>query len=122
MRRFSEIEFYFCYGCHYTEPLSTNSTASTITLCQSFVERLWGGDITKPTTKFDNCGFTVGGNIVIPSQKWNSAAAFFVDVLPPLFSGFNIMIASDDKNCFNIAQYHGVWALSAALLLVISIF
>ena len=106
-RRFSEIEFYFCYGCHYTEPRSTNSTASTITLCKSFAERLWGGDINSPTTKFDHCAFTVSGNIYIPSKRWANAAAFFAEVKPPLFSGFTINVATDDNNCFNKASQRG---------------
>ncbi|CAI2379373.1 unnamed protein product [Moneuplotes crassus] len=121
VRRFAEIEFYFCYGCHYTEPKSTNSTANTITLCKSFVERLWGSDINSPTEKFDHCGFKVGSNIEIPSKKWASASAFFADVLPPLFSGFSIQIADDDKNCFNTAPGHTLVALGVALVAYLTV-
>lgn len=46
-RKFSELELFFCYGCHYDEPSSTltTNTSKTITLCKDYAERLWGGDL-----------------------------------------------------------------------------
>ena len=57
-RKFSEMEQYFCYGCHYTEPTSTyvNENQKIIYICYDYAVRLWGGDLTQPTTQYDECG------------------------------------------------------------------
>ena len=100
-RRFDDLEFYFWVGCHSDQPMATNSTAKTLKLCKSFAERVWGTPLTSPTTQYDNWGFSVGGNIYIPSTRWSSAQAFFDEVKPPFFDSFSIVIATDDQNWFN---------------------
>jgi hypothetical protein len=47
LRKFSELELYYCYGCHYSEPTATlvNDTGNYIYLCQNYATRLWGGDL-----------------------------------------------------------------------------
>lgn len=83
------------------------------------MERFWGGDLTQKTTKFDHCGFKIGSNIYIPSTKWASAAAFFNDVKPPLFSDFKIVIAEDNQNCFNDSySYFGISAVAMFVTLL----
>ena len=116
-RRFPELEYYFCYGCHYTEPDSTDTTNKKIRLCKDFAERLWGEDIDKSTTKFDSCGFMVGGEVVIPSSKWADGNAFFAERLPPLFSDYTIEIVNGDEDCFNRAVQQGL-SLSMIVLAI----
>ena len=71
---YDELVSYFCYGCYSRESsfigtsivptLNTtnnktyNVTKQYIYVCQSYLEALWGGDITQPSQRFDNCGFT----------------------------------------------------------------
>jgi hypothetical protein len=117
-RRFHELEFYFCYGCHFTEPTSTDTATTKIKLCKGFAERLWGGDLTKPTNKFDSCGFTVAGNVVIPSSFWANAQLFFNQVKPPLFSAHTIEIVEGETNCFN---YSNLKTVGTALFLTLLI-
>ena len=50
---------------------------TSLVLCKSYAEWLWGADLDKPTTAFDTCGFNVSGEIVIPSVKWDNAYEFF---------------------------------------------
>lgn len=47
-RKFNELELFFCYGCHYSEPSGTYRTdkIKKITLCKDYAIRLWGGDLT----------------------------------------------------------------------------
>ena len=66
-RRFPELEYYFCYGCHKDELVSLNSTSKEIFMCKNYAEILWGADLDEPTTIFDTCGFKLGNEIVIPS-------------------------------------------------------
>jgi hypothetical protein len=76
---FPELEFFACFGCHFSQPTSTEveinpidptKTRNVINLCKPFVQRLWGQeDINNSTTKFDSCGiFNSDGNVVIPSK------------------------------------------------------
>ena len=76
-REYTELEHYFCYGCHYTEPEITDNTNKVIKMCESYVERLWGGAVDKPTSKFDECGMTVNGKVIVPSQIYSGALEFF---------------------------------------------
>ena len=116
-RRFPELEYYFCYGCHYTEPESTDNDAKTITLCKDFAERLWGATLDTTTTEFDSCGFNLDSEgVVIPSSHWDNGNQFFVDVLPPLFGDYTIVIAESNENCFN-----KVWPMHIVIFLMIMV-
>ncbi len=116
-RSFEEMERYFCYGCTAKEPRSsnvtrlvnattgkvTNATKRTIELCKSYVEQLWGGDVNKPTTRFDKCGMTTfwldspnDANVLLPSINFNTAAEFFKTVKPPLFEDYEIVIVDEN--------------------------
>ena len=110
-RSYSELELYYCYGCHYTEPTATYRTANTkrITLCQDYAERLWGGDLSKPSTMYDDCGITkyweADNPIVIPSLEWNNAYEFFAVAKPPFFQDYTIVITSSSTvDCFDFAR------------------
>ena len=78
-RKFSEMEQYFCYGCHYTEPTSTyvNENQKIIYICYDYAYRLWGGDLTQPTTQYDECGassyWSEESEVFIPSLQWPNA-------------------------------------------------
>ncbi|CDW80769.1 UNKNOWN [Stylonychia lemnae] len=117
LRKFNELELYFCYGCHYDEPTSTfyNSTVKRITLCQDYAIRLWGGDLTEGS---DN------SEIIIPSLYWSNAYEFFADVKPPFFKTYEVIITNNpNADCFDTAQYMfnvtGFLVLLLALLLSI---
>ena len=110
-------------GCHTDQPMATNSTAKTLTLCKSYVERVWGTPITSPSTQYDNWGFSVGGNIYIPSTRWSSAQAFFDEVKPPFFEDFTIVIGTDDNNWYNSSKaINWLWYLVIAFALFYGLF
>ena len=129
-RRFQELELYFCYGCHYSEPTSTITTNSTIKLCYDFAMRLWGADLAQSSTKFDHCGMSTfwrsTSSIVIPSKEWASGYAFFSEVKPPLFTDFTIEIRLATEGCYNDAResllpqfvvfFASLWLLGIAFL------
>ncbi len=117
--RFQELEFYFCYGCHYTEPVATDTTNKKIRLCKNFAERLWGAAIDQTSTKFDNCGFKLSsGKVVIPSKHWSTGSAFFAEIIPPLYTGYTVEIVDSEENCFNKGQRYGIFIGLLALALV----
>jgi hypothetical protein len=109
VRSFTELEQYYCYGCHFTEPLNTDLPDSevegdtgTIRLCKDYVERLWSGDYNSPTSEFDDCGMTLpDGDVVIPSKRFQNAEEFFNIIKPPLFDDYNIEIVENNKDCYN---------------------
>jgi hypothetical protein len=88
VRKFRELELYFCYGCHFDEADVTAN--KTIYLCADYAKRLWGNDTKNRSTKFDQCGMKTywrnSSKVVIPSQEWKNALEFFAEVKPPLFS------------------------------------
>ena len=42
LRKFVELEMYFCYGCYYNETVSIKTKEKTISLCVDFARRIWG--------------------------------------------------------------------------------
>ncbi|TNV75799.1 hypothetical protein FGO68_gene17580 [Halteria grandinella] len=127
-RQFDEITRYFCFGCTSKEPKSvfTNSTNATIgkpattkkyiVMCRSYIEALWGGDIEKPTKRFDNCGMTIqnvsGSYIVLPSTEFKTAAEFVNAVKPPLYGDYEIIVKSEN----DAPDCYGNLAVQRALL------
>ena len=125
---FPETTLWACYGCHLSQPLTSvvqNYTdqyqntyvSKKISVCTGYVRRFWGqNDLTKPTTKFDDCGLIVDGNVVIPSIAYQNAQQFFSDptFTPTLFAGYNITFVETDESgqttCFN-----GVAALLSSI-------
>ncbi len=97
-RKYAEMEQYFCYGCHYTEPTATytDTTNKVINICYDYAVRIWGGDLTQPTTIYDDCGvnsyWANNTEVYIPSLLWGNATDFFNTVLPPFFDDFRIVI------------------------------
>ncbi len=78
-------------------------------LCEGFVEALWGGNVTKPSTKFDSCGMTsywrpepYNGDVILPSLYFKNAAEFLAAVKPPLFEDYEIKVIPDttSQDCF----------------------
>ena len=119
--RYPELEYYFCYGCHTTEPTSSDTGNKVIRLCKKFAERLWGGDLDSSTDKFDACGFNFQGNVEIPSHKWSNALSFFNDVKPPIFSAWTVQIVNSETDCFNSSSPFGLMAFFALVLAILSI-
>ena len=76
--------------------ISINNISKSITLCKTFVENLWEGDITKPTKKFDKCGlfstWDGTGKVILPSLTFDNASHFFSAVKPPFFKDYDIII------------------------------
>ena len=116
-RSFDEVIRYFCFGCTSREPRAVNrtqlfnattgkplnKTSKTILLCKTYAEDLWGGDITKPSTRFDNCGMTTywldppyDSNVILPSLKFANISQFFAAVKPPLFEEYDISIVDEN--------------------------
>ena len=89
-----------------------NKFKKQIILCRSFVEDLWGGNISQPTTRFDNCGMTTywldkpnDTDVILPSLKFKNAGEFLAQVKPPLYEDYEIQIVGDDDylDCFKKA-------------------
>ena len=112
-RSFDEITRYFCFGCTSKEPkavrtITTNATSTkpatsrkAIIMCKSYIEELWGGVLTKPTTRFDNCGMTLpdgsGSKVILPSLQFQNVSQFLSAVKPPLYDDYEILVI-DDKD------------------------
>ena len=64
VRKYKELEDFVCYGCNPKEYAYTISASKSLNFCLSFALRLWNGtvieDLSKPSTRFDNCGIKVG--------------------------------------------------------------
>jgi len=130
-RSFKELELYFCYACHFTEPDNTypNTTPPTLKVCKEYAERLWGASLDAASTKFDSCGMTTyfrsgaqSSQIVIPSLTWKTAYEFFAEVKPPLFEDYEIQIVEDNTDCFNVAQkVKGLITIVGAMLLLMMV-
>ena len=123
-RSFDEIQKYFCFGCNNREPQQTgiknetvkvNSTYSVtvqkkyLYLCDGFVTSLWGGNVNKSSTRFDNCGMTTywrpephNADVILPSLYFKNAAEFLTAVKPPLYEDYEIKIIPDgsSQDCF----------------------
>lgn len=55
-REYDNLEDYFCFACHSSQGKYVDSVNMTVTLCPSYAENVWGGDLDKPSTSYDNCG------------------------------------------------------------------
>jgi hypothetical protein len=42
LRKFTELEMYFCFGCYYNESVAILPATKTIQLCDDYARRLWG--------------------------------------------------------------------------------
>ena len=114
-RSYDEINRYFCIGCNNKEPqivktvtlqvvvnsttrATVNQTKKYIILCKDFAEGLWGGDINKPSTRFDNCGMTsywdpnASSDVILPSTTFKTAQDFFNAVKPPFYNDYEVRI------------------------------
>ena len=59
------MEIFYCYACNRNQPKYfeiKDDDSEEITICKSFAEKMWGGDITKPSTIFDQCGMLLSGS------------------------------------------------------------
>jgi hypothetical protein len=104
-REYDYLEDYFCYGCNPTQDQYINYVQKTITICQSYAEKVWGGALLQPSNTFDNCGMNTywrsSVNTITPSTEWNTAFQFFYEVKPSYFSEFFIIIADNSANCYS---------------------
>lgn len=127
-RKFGELNDLFCYGCNPQEYVFTNSGNNTISICRSFVMQLWNAttyeDLSKPTTRFDSCGFKVNQNspsslqaltdkpYIIPSQTFANVEDFVLKVTIPFFDNYTLNIIDDT----NITDPTGICYTAAAFL------
>ena len=103
-RQYNDMEDYLCYACNPNQPEAVDTTSNTLYICEDFAERLWGGDLNKPTTDYDNCGmfsYWADGSTILPSKYFANAYEFFQKVKPPFFESYNIEVIKGDDNCFN---------------------
>ncbi|CAG9335287.1 unnamed protein product [Blepharisma stoltei] len=102
-REYGWMEDYFCFGCHPSQGKHTDEANMTVTLCKGYAEDIWGGDLSKRTKKYDNCGmytyWRANPQTVIPSLEWDNAYEFFDEVKPPYFENYTILIS--EKVCFD---------------------
>ena len=99
-----------------------------IKICENFAKRWYGQeDLNSPTYKFDDCGLSLNGDVVIPSVLFRNAEEMINALAPHFFNNgeyyFKIVDdanGSDVQTCFNCAV--GGWAAFAAGLLLASSF
>ena len=60
-RKYGDLEDFYCVGCDLNEPTYNDQVNKTLTLCLSFVKKIWNAttdeELLLPTTIYDNCGF-----------------------------------------------------------------
>jgi hypothetical protein len=65
-RKYTIIEDLYCLGCDSNGYIYNDRANKTLTLCLSFVKKLWNAtldsDLNVPTTIYDNCGFKIVNN------------------------------------------------------------
>lgn len=99
---FPEFELFQCYGCHFSQPktlfengeLKTDDKGRTntpykyvINICENFAQRWYGqNDLFSATKKFDDCGLTVDGEVIIPSVKYFDAETLMNKLAPHFFN------------------------------------
>lgn len=110
-REYDLLENYFCYGCNPSQAKSTDEVNKIIYICKSFAKSVWGNDLFKPTTKYDNCGMNTywRGDLsetIVPSAEWSNGYQFFWEVKPTYFSDYTIVVvdSSDYSDCYNFAS------------------
>ena len=141
-RSFDELTRYFCIGCNNREPFivktinlqvvtnsitkaTINETRKYIILCKDFATSLWGGDISKPSKRFDNCGMTSywkadgSGDVILPSTEFKNATHFFNSVKPPFYGDYEVRI-EDEKTMPDCMQDYAFRPFSLLTCLVLS--
>lgn len=56
LREYDTMENFFCFACEKTQGKYTNKTTKVLRLCEDYAKYVWGGDLNKPTSEYDNCG------------------------------------------------------------------
>ena len=127
-RNFPDFEIFTCLACSPFQPTATST--GKLRVCKSMVERIWGGDITKSSTVFDQCGLN---NLItqpnttantfrqysLPSSYYANATAFLNDYKPPYFEFLTLEIAMDNQNCFDTSYISApIMKLMLSLLVV----
>jgi hypothetical protein len=115
-REYEQLENYFCLGCNPSQADSTDEVNKIIYLCTDFAKGVWGNDLFKPSTKFDNCGMNTywrGEDFtetVVPSAEWANGYQFFWEVKPSYFEDYTIVIRdkSDYSKCYSFGRLFGV--------------
>ena len=120
---YDDIIQYFCFGCNQNQALSVNEAARTITICSDFAARIWTGGNSDPLQlsikqdTYDDCGLKIGDSIVIQSNAFKNATAFFNAVKPPFFENYTVII-SNTAYCYDAASTLSGVVFALALLLV----
>lgn len=117
-REYRTMEDYFCFGCFPDTRKYIDPENKEIRLCKSFIEDVWGNDIDKRSTEYDNCGMNTywrdDPTYIMPSVEWENATEFFKECKPPLFENYTIVISEDD--CYNDGY---IMILSCLILLIL---
>ena len=107
-REYTMMEDYFCFGCMPDTSKYIDTESKEIRLCDSYLENVWGDDLDKPSTEYDNCGMNTywrGDNAtyVLPSVEWENGREFFEELKIPLFEDYKIVIvdSSDSDKCYS---------------------
>ncbi len=100
-------------------------TKQYIYICKSYLESLWGGDITQPSTRFDNCGFTTywlnsphDSDVVLPSVYFPNVTSFINAVKPPFYEDYQMVIVDDENSNDPCFQGLAQWGLRTGLALL----
>lgn len=146
IRKFPELEDLLCFGCSAREKLYITKDEDgerSIHLCKSFAEKVWDGDLGKPSTRFDGCGLlTEDGdgnpnnfdelleeedierevNYIIPSKVFKNFEDFINTLQIPYYNKYKVVVdESDSDNCFNQGQFYGENLLFAFSLFIVGL-
>ena len=115
IRKYPFFEILMCFGCHPNEHNYINKTTNEIRICKSFAEEMWGGDLDKPSSVFDQCGFKVAidtlkdkynKSYIIPSNEFDNFTHFLKYIPIPLYDDYNILIQEETNDlCYNKDSY-----------------
>lgn len=107
-REYTTMEDYFCFGCMPETSEYIDVVNKEIRMCKSYLEEVWGNDLEKRSTEYDNCGINTywrGDNAtyVLPSVEWENGRQFFEELKIPLFEDYKIVMvdSSDSDKCYN---------------------
>eukprot|EP01017_Pseudomicrothorax_dubius_P022159 TRINITY_DN2389_c0_g1_i3.p1 TRINITY_DN2389_c0_g1~~TRINITY_DN2389_c0_g1_i3.p1 ORF type:complete len:204 (-),score=29.62 TRINITY_DN2389_c0_g1_i3:37-648(-) len=107
LRRYPDLENYFCIACDSDQPTFMDTEKKVIRVCSTFARSIWVGGsnstLNTSTQLYDNCGMNSywkgkdGSDVILPSKEWGSIEEFFRDVKPPFFEDYTIQVVADNS-------------------------
>ena len=119
---YPEIRYFYCLGCDPDQPDYTNSPKMEITVCKSFVDKLWddpayeecgvmrGNECPPEMADFDP--FQCGDDLVLPKNDFTSGIDFMNAYPPPGLGDFSF-VEYDDGDDDNAAREGRCWTAPA---------